>query len=569
MGVPADASGSLAGRASGGPERSASARQPDLAPGPHPVSPTTSLVVFAVSVALLLMRSPTLLQYLNDPDHGYQLAVGRQVLFGKIPGIDIFIIYGPLVMLSSALGLWVSDSLLGETLLCAAGYAGAITSVHYLVARHGSRLATMFAFAAGHLLLARFYKWYVWLFPLVVLLLLQRRSQLAPERLRRWALVCGLVLGVEWLFRFDMGTTGLLAVAAFVAVVEFSPPSSGLARAGPRQLGRQLGALAFGFAIPLAAWFTFLALAGGMAAVPRYLSMIASGASGLASGMAEPLPPADWTRPLAPETTLALAYMLVPLTYALAGGIGLAAEWRGRATARSRLLLATALIGASVLHQAMYRQGGSHLLQVLPPAIVAASVLLSAFWEAPPPRGTVAQRALRIAGHAYSIAVALCGLALLEAGAGNLGPFDPWPRQRLAQLADPYGSGLEHPVLEAMAALEEHTSETDGVLVYPVKPQYYAFVDRPMSGMLHAYYPGVCTESPWRERKLQALLDDMPAIVVVPFNFLEPIENWKGGLPVRRAANMEIDELLRAEYTQVVYRQTRREGGIMLLERPE
>lgn len=73
------------------------------------------LVVFAACFLWLLLKSPTLESYLDNADHGWQLCQGRQILLGKTPGIDLCTPYGALPGYSSALGLWLFGSLIGET----------------------------------------------------------------------------------------------------------------------------------------------------------------------------------------------------------------------------------------------------------------------------------------------------------------------------------------------------------------------------------------------------------------------------------------------------------------------
>ena len=52
------------------------------------------------------------------------------------------------------------------------------------------------------------------------------------------------------------------------------------------------------------------------------------------------------------------------------GLVGLRDFLRGASTPRGRFLFATAVIGASVAHQALHRKDGQHLLQVLIPLLV-------------------------------------------------------------------------------------------------------------------------------------------------------------------------------------------------------
>ena len=127
-----------------------------------------SWTVFLGFLAVFLMKAPGLDYYLTSRDHGYQLCVGTQILMDKVPGIDVIMAYGPMAMYASALGLWVCDSLIGETILCATGYAICLFLIYRLVAAHSSKKMGLAAAGVGFLVQARFYKWYVWLIPLAV-----------------------------------------------------------------------------------------------------------------------------------------------------------------------------------------------------------------------------------------------------------------------------------------------------------------------------------------------------------------------------------------------------------------
>ena len=99
----------------------------------------------------------------------------------KIPGVDMLTHYGPLVFYSSALWYWLSGSLLGETIACAIGYALCLAVIYAVVSRHVSAFAGVLAASAGYLLEARFYKWYIWLFPVATIWLLDRIVGTAPS----------------------------------------------------------------------------------------------------------------------------------------------------------------------------------------------------------------------------------------------------------------------------------------------------------------------------------------------------------------------------------------------------
>ncbi|GMR24378.1 MAG: hypothetical protein BMS9Abin37_2915 [Acidobacteriota bacterium] len=91
---------------------------------------------FTAIFLALVWRAPGLEFYLSSPDHGYQLALGRQIFFGKFPYVDLFFHYGPLTAFTSAFAIWLSDSLVTETLVCALGYALALFLLHRMALFH-------------------------------------------------------------------------------------------------------------------------------------------------------------------------------------------------------------------------------------------------------------------------------------------------------------------------------------------------------------------------------------------------------------------------------------------------
>ena len=140
---------------------------------------------------------------------------------GKGPGRRYRICaYGPMPMYTSALGLWVSQSLIGETLICASAYALCLFLIYRLVGIYSSKTIGLAAAGFGFVLMSRFYKWYVWLIPLATLWALHRYLSAPIERRPRWIVGTGLVGGLCWLFRPDMGTMLFIADLVFLTVIE-------------------------------------------------------------------------------------------------------------------------------------------------------------------------------------------------------------------------------------------------------------------------------------------------------------------------------------------------------------
>ena len=210
-------------------------------------------VVFLGLLLLFLLKAPGIEFYLNSRDHGYQLSIGTQVLLGKVPGIDLPIAYGPLVMYTSTLGLWFTHSLIGETILCSTGYALSVFLLYHLVSRYASKWLGLVAAGFGLLLQARFYKWYLWLIPMAILWMSHRYLNSPPTRRWRWLIAGGCILGIGWLFRPDFGTTNLMACLVFFGLVEASEPPR-----GPVRVLRALGLFFASFSIFPLAWLGYV-----------------------------------------------------------------------------------------------------------------------------------------------------------------------------------------------------------------------------------------------------------------------------------------------------------------------
>jgi hypothetical protein len=466
---------------------------------------------------LLLLQAPPVEFYLSNSDHGMQLCGGHQVLFGKVPGCDMFSPYGPLVFYTSALGLKLSGSLLGETILCSLGYALALWIMYLLVARHAAPLAGVLVVAAACLLLPRFYKWYFWLFPLAVLLVLFDYAAASPARRRVLALAGGLLLGILWLYRFDIGTTGFFAAAVFVFLVE-----SEFRRRVSRRCMGQLAILGVAAAWPLVAWFALLGVAKGGGACLDFVTVLLDGTRGLLDLYSLPLPIFQAASPGSPSSLLFAGLAFAPLTYLVCGGVGLGAEIRSRATARSRAHLATALVGLSVVHQSLVRCDSSHVLQALSPALVGAGLILNDVFRRPWLRATRSRPGrIALAGRlAYLGAALTAGLILAPAGRSDMAHLTLRPWKRLARLCRPLESLRREPVRDALVEIQRWTEPEEAILVYPTQCQYYVFANRRMSGVFYGYLRGGLAASPWYHRNLEAIHADSPKVVMVLRDFL-------------------------------------------------
>jgi hypothetical protein len=146
--------------------------------------------------------------FLTSQDHSYQLAMGQAILNGRLPGIDFFTLYGPMVAYASALGKLLTGNLLGEIFICAIGYSAALAFAFHSLRRISGILSGLLFLLAAVILLPRFYKWYFWFFPLtnyLLFTLVAFSEKCAAKHFFLW----GVFGGFSLLFRPDMGLTSL------------------------------------------------------------------------------------------------------------------------------------------------------------------------------------------------------------------------------------------------------------------------------------------------------------------------------------------------------------------------
>lgn len=496
--------------------------------------------IFLGSLLVFLVRAPGLEYFLTNRDHGYQLCLGGQILLDRTPGVDSITWYGPMTMYTSALGLWASGSLVGETVLCATGYAACLTLLYLLVAANGSRAAGAAAAGVGYLVLARFYKWYIWLIPLATLWSLRgwlaAPLGLKPRRLAE----CGLVVGLSWLYRPDMGTLEYAAIVLLIGVLEIGRP--------PFRFGRSITTFTLATAAFPLAWLAYLAVAVTPAAPLEYLRTTVESSLALSRGMALPLPPIF-------SVVFGYGAALGILAVSIAAGLYLV--WKGDEPLRGRFLLASGLVGASIFHQAMHRMDPQHLLQVIPPVIVAGFACLDLLGRtflksSGSPRRRWAWGSLGVAyGGVFATAVA--GMALWARL--DLAPVTMRPDRRFQELARPLAQGDAYPAVRAVQFVRENTTRADSVLVFPLDCQLLALAERRLSGRLHSYYPNVLNEPAQSAANLEAIQADAPALVVLPSNVAPAPPAWPSDAFARyaRSTHSYLDEYIKAEYPRVVF----------------
>lgn len=500
---------------------------------------------FFIYGSILLWRVPGLEYYLDSSDHGVQLSLGKQVLFGKTPNIDLVSAAGPLATFIPALGLWASDSLIGESIICSVGHAVCLWIIYVLARQYVSTLPAWLASLVAFSLLARFYKWWYCLFPLLALYCLRGFLNADAHKRARWIFSAGIAGGIGGLYRLDIGLVSL-CFYTFVLFVLLAQLSNFKERLG--LFGQYLA----GWMIPLGVWLLILGLQGGLQACYDYPLSFYEGVTGSVVRMSLPMPRFNLSDPFSSVSGTGLAFKMVPLTCALCVLYGLwmrmfrPAEEPGKYT----FLAATGVMGLGLYPQSLHRSDAHHLLQVLPPMIIGGCLLLSQLWTS---TMRYQKRHLLLGGLAlvllsmYIAALLLSGWGVSYARAGriDLAPWSSNPIARYQLLARGIHAGIDHPVARLILEIQSRTTPTDSVLVVSGGPQLNYLSDRRMSGCYIFF--GVSSSDTWRRRNLAAVKQDPPELVVIaPAALVAPSGGFKDSFP-------ELSAFLFSYLTRVVY----------------
>lgn len=505
-------------------------------------------IAFALAAfALLVTRVPTVEHFLRNADHGYHLAAGAELLRGRLPGVDVFINYGPLAALLGAATLYATGGdLVAEALLCAAAWAVTIWTIFRLIRRDFGAIAGWCAGISAFISIPRFHKWWVWLVPLAALVAIDAPNAL-PSR-RRW-FAAGVVCGLAALMRPDLGVATLAAVVT-IGLVDVL-------------VGRGVSwpaawmPLALGLALPPVLWGLTLLTLAGLDGLGRAIAVVPEMVSGTVASFKKPPPPFRLDAPFSPGTAHALALRLLPAAEvaAIVVGMWLYGDRRRMLERAGRLLLAFGVMGLASYHHTIYRADIHHLWQgiwplaLIVPALVAVAVRLIRFDVAAP----------RLPGRlAMALAVVLVALStvglwpILRQRHFDLAPYGRAPLAGLAALRQGVAAAPEHPYAQLVETIARMTTPSDEVLMLAYGPQLLVFARRGASGATVAYQRGLFDSGGWRRERLVQFQHRPPALVVIPNSLwqLDPNDDPQASLP-------EIYQLVRRDYPRIVDRQGR------------
>jgi len=501
-----------------------------------------SLIFFLGPLAYLLFRAPSVGSYLYNSDHGYQLALGRQLLLGKLPFKELFFHYGPLSAYTSLAGIKMWDSPLSETIICCLGYALALFCLGAVLRHRASAATALIGVAGGLLLLARFHKWYYWLFPLLCLYLLDR-AQLG-KRSRLLSVLLGISIGVAGLYRLDLGVACLTAGVIGQILMNLACNRGKFA---------DLPFLVAGSFVSAAIWFLCLVAQSGWPAIYEYCAFFVAGVRTECIHQSMP-----------PSPVLACVLLASGLAYCFSLGYALWKTARlSDAGEREAVMMCgvAAVFGLCLFPQALHRCGTGYLLQVLPPAILTAGILVAHLAGSTSPSSRASGRPVSPFGLA-AYALLLLSLSGLLHGGADLAPSDNHLRARYRDLAIGVSVNVFDPVQQVIAKAEAMTSPLDSVLILPqgnLHPtQLYYLINRPMAGLMAMYLNGLFSEDDWRLRNFNAIKLHPPTIVIGGEDLLGPplAARWPKFYP-------EMYAFVRENYPKIAYRK----GGWVILSR--
>ncbi|MEN8154324.1 MAG: hypothetical protein ABFR75_09905 [Acidobacteriota bacterium] len=328
------------------------------------------LFVAAYILFFLYLNTPFTNFFFRDPDQGAQLAKAMEILNGIHPFIDIKgNIYGPLVFYMSALGQLLSGTrLIGEVILILSGYLVSYLLLFYLTEKISDKFYLSFILLTVSLtLLPRFYKYYIVLGPILFLFTIYK--YFTQNKNERWIFFLGAGIGVNLLFRFDIGfytlLTGVLAL--------FIKNKKTDLRAIMRALKKLFMAVS-GVVIP---WIIFILIKGGSF---QKFSELFSIVKGIGTRISLPLPVFDLSQQFYSDynnfSLLFWLFRLLPFIVLLFLFL-----FRKEINKNERgIIFLFSVFAILIFVQALHRTDISHLLQVIPVSFILTGWFMSFFY---------------------------------------------------------------------------------------------------------------------------------------------------------------------------------------------
>jgi hypothetical protein len=396
----------------------------------------------------------------------------------------------------------------------ALGYAASIALAYRLVCSQGHRAVAALSAVMLLALFPRFYKWYYWLMPLLGIVAAQWYYGVAAKYTATILACWGTLVGVAWLFRYDLGLEGAVFGLFAIAATRLTP----LPARQPQwraMLRHGLWFLLMCAVLP-AALLGLIAFARGRDQLVLFLLSIRDGATDSVTAYGIQPFAFQLLHPASPSNVLALQQLA--FVAVLASGLVVAIrELASRQESRREggfALVCAALTGLGVLPQALHRADLQDLLQVVPPFVLVLAGLLARHSD----RFRAAHRTEHAVG-AGTIAVLIALLAAavpdasVDLASGWRNPVRYW--RTVAGLP---ATQTQDPVADMSVAIRRLTPANASIfLMMATTPMpLLFFAERYEAGLFPVYEAGMFTGPVWLAHNRRVLTNAPPDYLVVP-----------------------------------------------------
>lgn len=460
---------------------------------------------------ILIWFSPPLTLYLTDPSTGFQLAMGRLILLGEFPAVDYFTGTNLMPGFISALGISSTHSLIGEILICSGGYAFSIYLIHKISEKYICWFAGIIVPVITFLFLARFYKWYYWLFPLLILYLL---LQYHEDRKKATIFAIGFFTSIGGLFRVDFfGAFLIFFILTFFWITkkESVPRNDFLIYIG-------------GLLLPVGSWIMMLILHQGT--VLFWIRSAIAASTSVINSWGHSIPFLQPTSPFWSYSNVGPLSLFILFTYLIGFAISTFVYFfRWNIQKKFYPLFFTSLMGLLIYPIFYMLAELQHLLQVIPPFLIVSSMLIHTLIHCPTRKKSV-HISLSTFCVVYSaiLIIIILGLSsssgFLSIGVGGFDyssiHSDPINKfAQLPQLPLDLSSSNKLPNSELVRFIKNNTNTSDNVLIIPWELSHlYFFFERKMSGMV-IWYGGAYSDNNSRIYNLNKVEENPPKYIIV------------------------------------------------------
>jgi hypothetical protein len=439
------------------------------------------VVVVLISAGWLFLKIPTPVEFLTDPDGGHQISGAQQIEFGEHPFADWRSTYGPAVFYASYVFRWLfGQRLVSDVILSIVGFAAAYALLFVNIKNLTGRAYLGFGVLTVALLQTpRFYKYYILLFPLLVLFLLFRYLD---HRCAKRAILIGAAVAIAGLFRPDYGVYTLLASAITIIFADRRITRATLSR---------LSIFVISVGITVLPWLLFMIYRGTFI---DYLLDSSFGAASHAKGLALPLPIPSLSLPLRSIHNMRAFSFFLWYLMPLATLLLLFARRKALDPVYLTKAFAATLFAALCLLQSTHRSDFNHLIQAISCCYVLMGFLLN--------EAIVLNRETRFVRWPTVLILAYCmAISLVSVSASRFTThsvsrssysyFTRFYRHRapefirLTRIAYP-----NHAYLALLDAIQLHSGPGQRILAIPFETSLYFLSERPFAGGQMLMAPG-------------------------------------------------------------------------------